>query len=280
MNFATLNNDQLRRAAPSVFAEAAQADRSDRYAFIPTISIVDGLRAEGWEPVKAMQSASRLADRRDFVKHVIRFRRHDAKPLVALGDVFAELVLANSHNGASAYSLFGGMFRLICLNGMTVDAGKADNLTVRHSGNAIDNVIEGSYRVIERMPRAIESAERMLAIPLNIAEQNAFASAALSLRYEPGESPIEAASLLRPNRYADRKDDLWTVFNRVQENMVKGGVRGRSDTGRRMSTRAINSVSEDIRVNRALWLLADQMAAMKTGAAGSMDWNQHWKQAA
>jgi hypothetical protein len=261
-----LSNDQLRRAAPSIFAEGARHTMSDRYAFIPTIDVIDGLRGEGWEPVKAMQSASRLADNRDFAKHVIRFRRDDAKPVKALGDTIAELVLTNSHNGASAYNLMGGLWRLICLNGMVADMGMADNLTVRHSGNAVENVIEGSYRVIERLPQVIEGAEKMLAIPLQRNEQLAFATSALSLRYEKDEAPITAEGLLKPNRYADNKDDLWTVFNRVQENMVKGGVRGRSSTGRRMSTRAIGSVSEDIRVNRALWLLAEQMAEIKTGS--------------
>lgn len=265
MNFATLNNEQLRRYAPSIFAEAARSDRSERYAFIPTINVVDGLRGEGWEPVRAMQSASRLADRRDFVKHVIRFRRHDAEPI--LNGVFPELVLTNSHDGASAYNLMAGLFKLACLNGLTIDAGKLENMTVRHSGNAIDNVIEGSYKVIERLPGVVEKVEHMQSITLDLSEREAFANAALSLRYDPDTSPVSSNNLLVPRRYVDHDNSLWTVFNRVQENMVRGGVRGRSSTGRRMSTRGISSVSEDIRVNRALWLLADRMAALKEGGA-------------
>lgn len=257
-----LSNDQLRRVAPSIFAEAARDDRSERYTFIPTIAAVDGLRNEGWIPVQARQSRSRIEGNREFAKHMLRFRRHDATPVV--GDVFPELVLTNSHDGASAYNLMAGMFRLACSNGMTVASGQFDKLTVRHSGNAIDNVIEGSYRVVEHLPRMASEVEKMRAIQLDSREQLALATSALALRYEPESAPIQAEQLLRARRYADQGHDLWTVFNRLQENITKGGVRGTSATGRRMSTRAINSVGEDIRTNRALWMLAESMAALKS----------------
>lgn len=64
-------------------------------------------------------------------------------------------------------------------------------------------------------------------------------------------------------RGADRKTDLWTTANVVQENVIKGGVGGISaTTGRRMKTRAINSVGEDVRLNRALWSLTERMAEL------------------
>jgi hypothetical protein len=76
---------------------------------------------------------------------------------------------------------------------------------------------------------------------------------------------VEAERLLRPRRHADNKADLWTAFNRVQENIIKGGVSGRSTTGRRLSTRAIGGVTENVKLNRALWTLADGRAELKRG---------------
>ena len=78
-----------------------------------------------------------------------------------------------------------------------------------------------------------------------------------------------ADSVLRPNRYEDRKPDLWTTFNRIQENIIRGGVRGHTTTGKRTTTREVGGVSENVRLNKALWALADGMAQIKTGAHSS-----------
>jgi hypothetical protein len=255
----SLSNTELMKLAPSVFADFAIDGLSPKYAFIPTINIVDAFRAEGWEPVAATQNRCRLPERRGFVKHCLRFRRHDAVPV--LDGVYPELALVNSHNGTSAYDLYAGLFRLICLNGMVASLGNLEALKVRHSGNALDNVIDGSFRIIETLPQVIESAEVMRSVQLDRLQQMQFAEAALALRYDPMlQAPISPLSLLDSRRIEDGSNDMWTVFNRVQENMIRGGVRGIGSTGRRMSTRAIKSVNEDIRVNRSLWQLASDTA--------------------
>jgi hypothetical protein len=103
-----LTNDQLMHAAPSVFATQPWDHMSTRYTFIPTIQIVDKMRNEGFQPVAAMQSRTRIEGKQDFTKHLIRFRdvRNGAAPAIrTLGEVFPELVLTNSHDGASAYKL-------------------------------------------------------------------------------------------------------------------------------------------------------------------------------
>jgi hypothetical protein len=46
--------------------------------------------------------------------------------------------------------------------------------------------------------------------------------------------------------------------------MIKGGVAGRSARGRRMTTRGVGGVNENVRLNRALWTLADQFAKLKS----------------
>ena len=61
----------------------------------------------------------------------------------------------------------------------------------------------------------------------------------------------------------DSGNDLWTTFNRIQENMIKGGMSGRSKSGRRSTTREVNGVTENVKLNRALWTLADEFAKLK-----------------
>jgi hypothetical protein len=141
-----------------------------------------------------------------------------------------------------------------------------NDIRVPHKGNIVDNVIEGAFRVVEDFGRINDQVDSMKSLALNVGEQEAFAHAALSLKYDPelGAAPITERQILEPKRREDVGDDLWRTFNRVQERMLQGGVHGRTANGRRMTTRAVTGIDSDIRLNRALWLLAEQMKKLKT----------------
>lgn len=259
-----LTDAELRMVAPSIFAPAAHASRSSRYTYVPTSEVLTALRKEGFEPFFAAQAKSRDADRADFTKHMLRLRHGSA---IAKSEV-PEIILVNSHDGTSAYQMLAGMFRFVCCNGLVV-GNNIDEIRVRHSGNVVDQVIEGAYRVVEEFDRVEASAERMKAITLSGGEQQAFARAALVAKFgetETGTFPIVEAQVLRPQRTDDAGNDLWRVFNRTQESLVRGGVRGRATTGRRIRTRAVNGISENVGLNRALWTLAEEMAKLKQAA--------------
>lgn len=284
---AALDNETLSRVAPSVFATAASDKMSDRYSFIPTIQVVDVLRSQGWEPTAAMQSRARSGSGAIEAKHIVRFRNTNEKQvprteLRQVGDVsHTELVLVNSHDGSSAFQLMGGVFRLVCSNGAIVGDEYARH-TIRHTGFTTDKVIEAQYKVLESVPKISASIQLMGQVQLEQSEQLALAEAALSIRYGqetdengvllPVKSPITAEQLLLVRRSDDRSNDLWTTFNRIQENVMRGGLRGISEsqdertgriTRRRTRTREVASVSENVRLNRALWTLAERMAELK-----------------
>jgi len=69
-------------------------------------------------------------------------------------------------------------------------------------------------------------------------------------------------SISTPRRFEDRGNDLWTTFNRIQENLMRGGLSGHNRNGRRLTTRPIAGVSENVRLNRALWTLTERMAQL------------------
>lgn len=261
---APLTDDQLRRVAPSIFATAAHESRSERYTYIPTIDVVTGLRAEGFEPFFVGQSRARDESRRDFTRHMLRLR-HVSQVARNVGDEIPELTIVNSHDGSSSYQMIAGMFRLVCSNGLLVAAGIAEEIRVYHSGNVVGRVIEGAYEVVKQFDRVRESAETMKGITLNEGEQRAFGQAALVAKYgEQTGYPITPEQVVYSRRHADDGKDLWRVFNRAQESLVRGGLHSRSANGRRSKTRAITGISENVQLNRALWTLADQMAKLKT----------------
>jgi len=257
-----MSNNELMRVAPSIFATEAYGEMSQKYTFIPTIDVVEKLKAEGFQPFAALESRTRIQEKRGFTKHVIRFRdtRNGTAPAIrSLGQIFPEVILTNSHDGGSTYNLEAGLFRLVCLNGMTVAEGGMDMIKVRHTGSS-DGVIDASYSIVEQFPRVLASVETFSQIRLNAGQQTAFAAAALDLKYDQGTAPIRPDQLIKAVRSEDRDPTLWNTFNSVQEKMLNGGVRGYDATaGRRVKTRAVNGISENSRLNRALWTLADKM---------------------
>jgi len=256
-----LSDDQIHRVAPSIFAEAPHESRSQRYAYIPTATVLTELRKEGFQPFMVTQTRTRHEDRRDYTKHMIRLRH--ASQINARGEA-NEIILLNSHDGTSSYQMLAGMFRFVCSNGLVCGDTVAD-VRVPHKGDVAGQVIEGAYQVLHGFDRALESRESMQAITLNEGEAEVFARAALSLKYDDPDkpAPITESQILMPRRFDDRRPDLWSVFNRTQENLTKGGLHGRSANGRRQQTRPVQGIDSDIRLNRALWLLADGLRQLK-----------------
>lgn len=267
-----LTETEMRRMAPSIFARSAHESRSERFQPIPTIEVLRGLMREGFMPVGAKQSRSRTEGKADFTKHLIRLRRVDDGKVYNVGDTVCEILLKNANDGTSAYELMAGLFRVRCLNSLVAQTSTIDAIKVRHSGDVQHKVIEGTYRVLGEAERTLAAPQDWSTLRLTRDERDILAAAAHVLRFGDSEgettTPIKAHQMLIPRRHDDRADDLWTVWNVVQENAVKGGLRGvgHDDLGRprRVKSRAVNGIDQDIKLNKALWLLGERMAALKS----------------
>ena len=255
-----LSDEQIRTVAPSIFADAPHESRSQRYAYIPTSTVLTELRKEGFQPFMVTQTRVRDEGKREHTKHMVRLR-HAGQINAAEAN---EIILLNSHDGTSSYQLLAGMFRFVCKNGLVCGDTVAD-VRVPHKGDVAGQVIEGAYEVLHGFDRALESREAMQSIALDTGESEVFARAALSLKYDDPDkpAPITETQILMPRRVDDRRPDLWSVFNRTQENLIKGGLSGRTANGRRQSTRPVQGIDTNLRLNRALWLLADGMRQLK-----------------
>lgn len=261
-----ITEDEMRHYAPSIFAQAAHHSRSERFVPIPTIEMVRGLEKNGWVPVMAGQSIARLADKQNFTKHMVRFRRVD-RELATHGSI-VELVLRNGNDGTSAYKLDAGVFRIACLNGLVAKSQDYGSTNIRHTGQALDKVIEGSYEVLKNAERIMAAPQDWSQINLSREEQQIFADSAHLLRFDRdangnASTNIQPRQLLVPRRVEDNLTNLWATFNIVQENAVKGGLTARTDSGRRSTTREVRGIDQNVKLNMALWALAEQMAKLK-----------------
>ena len=260
-----LTNDEIARVAPSIFANEAHQSRSDRYLYIPTVDVLESLRREGFLPFMACQTRVRNEEKRDHTKHMIRLRHADQ----IMSKEANEIILLNSHDGTSSYQMMAGCFRFVCANGLVLGDATMDQ-KVRHMGSAdiVGEVIEGAYEVLNQFEAIEEQRDIMKQTKLREFEQLALAQGALAYRYDQreGPAPVTASQLLSARCSEDRSDDLWTTFNRIQENTIRGGLRGRNKQGRRTTTRQVNGIDQDVKLNRALWAMAEALRAGQQAA--------------
>jgi hypothetical protein len=252
-----LSHEALMRYAPAVFA-SHQFDRTGaNYVFISTQELIDALRDEGFHAVAVSQRRSR-GDRLGYARHMIRFQPADAGLRVV--DCTPEIILINSHDASSAWELRGGLYRSVCCNGLITPLSEFSVIRVPHRGNVIASVVEGARKLTDQLGGIGQVIERMVATELDEKARHAFAQRALEFRFRHQDRfPFDADQLLEARQEADRPNHVWAVYNRVQQNVIGGGVSGRTARGRRTLSRPIREIREEVRLNVALWQEAMQL---------------------
>lgn len=263
--------DEIHRAAPAVFAAQKASRTSEKYLFIETRNIVEALMSEGWAVVSAVQTASRSFETKETSKHALMLARRDMiNNQFDVGDTMPLIKIDNSHNGLSSFKLMSALFRKVCANGATVPDGYVSSPTIRHTQSMSGDVVEASYKLINEFPMLMEKIGALKGITLSVEEQRIFAASAARIIFEPEQillnnnlrRPI-ADQLLVSRRYEDRKNDLWTTFNVIQENAIRGNVKILSENGSAKKTKAIKSIDRDSKINQELLTLAAAMADLK-----------------
>lgn len=248
-----LTNDMIRKSAPAVFAENPHTNVSESYAMMKTIDVVEALRGEGWMPTQAVQSNGKSPLRNDTNRHYVRFRHVDSTPI--MGDSHPEILIMNSHNRASCFQLSAGLYRLVCSNGMVVADSMFETRRYRHTPKAIDDIIEGTFEVINEVPAIEHNMRKFNGLLLDKPKRLEFGRRALEITKSTTDYNIE--QLVRPTRPEDRRPSLWNVFNTTQEHLVNGGIEGKSTTGRTVHSRGIQNPRGNVSLNKDLWQLTN-----------------------
>ena len=277
-NATALTMAQLQEQCPAAFSDHAAPETSDRYGFVSTASAIEILLDNGFEPVRAIQKPSRKNESALFNDHMITF---NAPKLYDGAGERGELILYNSHNARSSLKLFAGAFRFICSNGIV--AGEGFQAKLRHSKLTANNFDALVQEQAQALPDLLDRIENLKTVAWDKERVLNFAYNAASLRWEldPNATVSETTEweslrgsyannqtfndMNTARRYGDNGADAWRVFNRVQESLIRGGVRIRSYTektpyGKQRTARPIAALSETVRVNRKLWDMADALA--------------------
>jgi len=263
----TLTNDHIISLAPAAGSLTPINGVSSRYSFVPTLTAVDLLRDAGWFPVHAEQSAVRNTDREGYQRHLIRFAKHG----LSFDGERVDLVLYNSHDCGCAFKLIASVWRQICGNGLMV-ASEFANFSHKHIGFSPEAFIHSAGEIASAAGTIAERVDDMKIIEMTPDERGVFAQAAHGLIYdEPEQAPVQPKQLLDERRYDDKGNDLWTTFNVIQENVMRGGLKGITRGGngrlRRTTTRPVKALDRNIKLNQALWFLTEKMAELKQAEA-------------
>lgn len=250
---------------PTLATDQPHHSRSVNYRHISTLETLNQLESAGYGVTSVAIQRVRAADRKGFQKHALTVRAFDAQPLTRVGETFVEARIVNAHDGSAAWKIYAALLRLVCLNGMT--AGSAfDHVTVRHSGADLEaRIVDGTTRVFDSFGAMESRLGDWSRIIMTDSQVDSYLEQAHALRWPAdSEAPVSPRALGNVRRYADVGADLWTVYNRVQENGMRGGLRGRiirdDGTTRRVSTRGITGIDQDTQFNRALFDLTDRFA--------------------
>jgi len=267
-----LSLDNIVQLAPAAFTEGAHPDTSDRYKAVSTLDALSILQDYGYMPVQAAQRQSRKAGAKGFTQHMLAF----AHKWNLLDRDRPEIILYNSHDGKSSLRLYAGLFRGICSNGLV--AGEGFEGRMRHlqsSTSAFEDMLED---VAHTIPTMSEKISKMKDVQLDARQALDFAERAAALRWDELTGDFEdtyskgelrgvfynrhtAATLLTERRVDDYGYDLWRVFNRAQESLIRGGAAllsfsDNNPYGKRRKSRPVGNVADSIKINRSLWDLA------------------------
>lgn len=242
--------DQIKELAPSIFTTDKAPHLTDKYVQTPTSRVVEDLMSLGWQVTKCQEVKARKG--RGYQKHIVVFRHPDIMITGKNGDdAYPQILLTNSHDGKAAFNFRVGIFRIICSNGLVVSDADFNNVSIRHINYTFETLQSKINEVIAKLPGLVQKINTFKAKELTENAMKEFAVRAAALRTK---SSINIDALLAPTRNEDAGNDLWAVFNRVQEKLINGGF---SYGRKNRKSRSIKNFQQDIKLNEELFELAE-----------------------
>jgi hypothetical protein len=264
-----LSKEQIMEAAPAVYTTQPHPKVSDKYSFLPTHRIVDDMEKLGWSVSSAKMAKTSNKDQTKYGKHLIQF----FNPEIAIKDeqgnveAYPQILIVNNHRGYGKLRFELGVFRMVCENGLVVKEEGRDfgGFTLRHMGYSFGELKDLVNQAVEALPKVVAKINQFTERIMTKEEQKAFATRALEIRF--GEETVSRVTdaqiqeMLNPIRSEDKGDDLYKVFNRVQEAVIRGGfnIAGQTKSGTK-KVRRISNMLKDLDVNGQLWVLAEEFA--------------------
>ena len=260
-----LTQEEINKLPHASKTNHSKQNLSDKYEFGSTLKVASQLVEYGWKIVNSYQRSltkkTNLVNY-DYARHWITFRKEETIKNLKVDDVFPQIYLQNSHDGTTALKFESGLFRLVCSNGLVTPSKQLVHLKLRHSKEKISQLNEFLNLYLDTLDSTVEFINDMSMKYLNEDEKLELAKLSTDLRWGQHVPKIELEKVLQVRRQEDSKEDLWTVFNVVQENLTKGGIMGqgskitKSGQIKKIKTRKLIDENKYVSFNSDMWQLA------------------------
>ena len=241
----SISLDSLRQRVPAIFTKTPSPKVSNRYSFADSEYYLQKFIDADW-----FIHSARQVSKSEYAPHQVILRNKD---IATVGDLLPQLIFTNSHNGIKKMTMDTGIYRLVCSNGLVVPTSITQSLSIKHidlGDSTTDTIVNSFY---EKIPIIMNNIDRMKNKILTNDEIDNFTYNALQIRFINAVG-ININDVVKPSRIEDYSDDLWTVFNVVQEKIIRGGIQLPS----KRHSRPINNFVNDNDINTKLWQLAEQ----------------------
>lgn len=261
--------EDIMQRAPAVFSETKAERLTDRYASLRTADLLPIMADYGYFPVQAAQKRPTKGSvvKAEHKTHMVAFAKRDDS---GDGQTRGEIIAYNSHDGSSAVRLFAGAYRFICSNGIV--AGEGMQQRIYHTTKSLASFEESLRSTIEKLPFVLEAFDKARSITLDGMQSYELAKQAVMKRWGAWDSDIVDAEgrpikgsyavdktirdALGLQRSEDDLADAFTVWNRIQENVLRGNVMIKSITANNIGmrkARPVTAVAEHVRINSELF---------------------------
>lgn len=232
---------------------------SDRYQVITTQDIINQVESKGWEVKSAIESRPRKVERLGYQSHLIRLTHPDL-PIALKGthnESRPELIIVNSNDGTRALRMMLGLFRMACLNGIFSGLSFKE-FRASHTKSGVGRISEGLGLVLDNAGEECRRVEELSDIQLTNDQVNSYIGGCVEKRLESVKGIIDMIGNTNPRRVSDLYRDAYTILNRGQELMIRGGftyqMKLEDKEGlsifKRNTARATYSIPKAIELNR------------------------------
>lgn len=257
--FKFLTEEDLRIKVPAAYTAAAPNSRGPKgpkalqdYVPVETPRVLRDLEALGWKPVRATQMRADLPQNEGFQRHFIHLR--NPKFFVGSPDdieAIPELLLLNSYDARCSFTLYTEIYRTVSGTSSTLY-----KTSEQHRGCKVEEIAQKNEEFLANILNAIELLQRMKRVELyDRSLQKKLAEEAYVARWDYRKPKTNCENLLKPLRYEDEPNDLWTVYNRVQEKIIRGGWVG---PGGRM-VKPIDNPDRELKINKLFFKAAEHL---------------------
>lgn len=259
MNNTRFLSDEQIYKYPTFRATNHDGKRSDRYNFVSPMNVINQLQELAWGVTKVMAPNARAQNSLHYGKYMITFEPQDDS--LQIPDprregqwLIPQVVYFGSSNGTCSNKILAGLFAMICSNGMVIRDSSLGDFVARHDDSHEQDVINAVLEITRNIERIGDVIQDWANLPLSQEIRNEYYSRAFVIRYPDREaSHMDISNIGMFRRMEDSQPTLWNAFQRVQENLIRGGVQ----VGKRRNSE-IRNIERFRDINTGLWELTNE----------------------